>query len=234
MARVSRSSWFATIAIAATSALASVAGVASAAPAAIPAEACTAQPYAYAGLVSNKSAQGIQATVTILASADVPYGHVAGWIGVGGVNAGPGGQAEWLQTGVNTSAGSGSELYVEITQPGVPIRYLTLASGIQAGSSYHLSVVQLAGKRNQWQVLVNGLPRTDPISLPGSGRFRPMAMSESWNGGSPACNAYAYRFGRVRITTNGAWQALTDTSTLSDLGYKVINRTNAGFTALSA
>ena len=220
MARVSHRSLIAAVSVAALAALSTLAGVATAAPTAVPAASCTAQ--------------GIQAVVTTLADAQVPSGHVAGWIGVGGPTDGPNGQAEWLQTGVTTAAGSSPELYAEITQPGLTPKYVTLASGIVAGSSYNLDVQQLTGKPNVWQVLVNGVAATDPIYLPGSSHFEPMAMSESWNGGTTSCNAFAYHFGNVRIANKGTWQPLTDTSTLTDLGYKIVDRSTAGFTALSA
>ena len=112
----------------------------------VPASSCSPKPYAYAGLVSDAPARGIEAVVTTTAVAKVISGHVAAWIGVGSTSAGPGGQAEWLQTGVNTQAGTGSQLYAEITQPGRPIKYLTLASGIAPGASYHLAVVEIPGK----------------------------------------------------------------------------------------
>lgn len=85
-----------------------------------------------------------------------------------------------------------------------------------------------------WHVLVNGKPATGAIHLPGSGAFRPMAMGESWNGGAPHCNGFGYRFGRLRITTHGSWQALLGSSVVSDLGYKVTGRTRSGFTSASA
>lgn len=232
MTRIYRHRVFTSFAVAAVVAI--VGGTAEAAPMAVPAASCSTKPYAYAGLFSNTPAQGIEATVTTIAAADVPSGHVAGWIGVGGTTAGPRGQAEWLQTGVNTQAGTGSELYAEITQPNVPIKYLTLASGILPGSSYQLGVVELPGRADMWQVLLNGKPVTAAIDLPGSSLFRPMAMSESWNGGTPECNGFDYRFSQLQITTDGSWKPLTNDSALADRGYKISDRTDAGFTALSA
>ena len=203
-------------------------------PMAVPASSCSPKPYAYAGVISSVPAKGIEAVVTTTALANVLSGHVAGWIGVGSPKAGAGGHAEWLQVGVNDQAGIGSELYAEITQPGRPTRYLTLASGIAAGSSYRLGVVEVAGKLDVWQVLVNGKPATGQISLPGSGGFQPMAMGESWNGGSPQCNGFAYQFDQLRIkTTTGLWTPLIAGAVIADQGYKVMGRTNAGFTAIS-
>jgi hypothetical protein len=171
--------------------LAVFAGTAAAVPLSSPAPTCTGSAYAYAGLYSNAPAPGIEANVTALAQ--VPYGHVAGWIGVGGPNAGPGGQAEWLQTGLVTLAGNGSELYAEITQPGLSPRYLTLASEFAPGTTYRLAVVRVPDRPDAWQVMVDGKPATDPVSLPGSSGVAPMAMSESWNGGMPNCNGFSSR-----------------------------------------
>ena len=237
MTRLSYRLLFSSIAAAAVFAV--LGGVAEAVPAATPAASCSPKPYAYAGLYSNTAAPGIEAIVTAVAAADVPSGHVAGWIGVGGTSAGPGGQAEWLQTGVNTEEGGGTELYAEITQPGQTTRYLTLAAAVVPGSSYSLVVARIPGKPGVWQVLVDGKSATGPIYLPGSNGFQPMAMSESWNGGASQdgtteCNGFDYRFDQLRIATKGGWKPLTDSSTLSDQGYKIIDRTSNGFTALSA
>ena len=211
------------------------AGTAAAVAMSSPAPTCALSAYAYAGLYSNAPAPGIEANVSALAIAQVAYGHVAGWIGVGGPSAGPGGQAEWLQTGLVTLAGSGSQLYAEITQPGLAPRYLTLASDVAPGTTYRLAVVRVSDQPNAWQVVVDGRPATGAVSLPRSGGFAPMAMSESWNGGMPGCNGFSYRFDRLRIaTSHEGWTPLTNTSTLADNGYQVIDRTTAGFTALSA
>ena len=105
MTRVSRRLLFVTALISAAIAFVGAEPMALAAPSGAPATSCTSKPYAYAGLASNATAQGIKATVTTLAAAQVPDGHVAGWIGVGGPNAGPNGQAEWLQAGLNTQVG---------------------------------------------------------------------------------------------------------------------------------
>src|SRR5580704_18998947 len=109
---------FASIALLASANLALGASVLATAPSSLPAATCSSQSYAYAGLFSNLSASGIKATVTTLAAAQVTNGHVAGWIGVGGTSAGPGGVAEWLQTGVQESAGGDTEIYAETTKPG--------------------------------------------------------------------------------------------------------------------
>src|SRR5579862_4843281 len=192
MLRVANRAWLGSAAVLvaalAFTAVAAGAKAASVVPGATPAASCSPKPYAYAGLVSSVPATGIESVVTTVAAANVLSGHTAAWIGVGSPKAGPIGQAEWLQAGVNTQAGIGSELYAEITLPGQSPKYMTLASGIVAGSSYHIAVVEVPGKTDVWHVLVNGRAMTGAINLPGSSHFRPMAMGESWNGGAPHCN----------------------------------------------
>ena len=62
-----------------------------------------------------------------------------------------------------------------------------------------------------------------------------MAMSESWNGGSPACNGFAYHFANLQVATQrGSWRQLGAATTLADSGYLVRSRTPAGFVAQSA
>jgi hypothetical protein len=208
---------------------------ASAAPLAAPAASCTSRSYAYAGLISRRTGAGIKATLTALAPAQVRQGHVAAWIGVGSTNAGPGDQAQWLQTGLNALADGSSELYAELTQPGRAPRYQTILAHVDPGVAYHVAVVRLAGKPDAWQVFLNGKRVTAEAYLPGSSRFQPMAMSESWNGGSPVCNGFAYRFANLQVATQrGSWQPLGAATTLADSGYVVRSRTTAGFIARSA
>ena len=62
---------------------------------------CGIRSYGYAGMGTRTVARGVAATITANASATVHDGHVAGWVGVGGVGAGPGGADEWLQIGLS-------------------------------------------------------------------------------------------------------------------------------------
>jgi len=226
---------FASVALLGSAGAASASSSAAAAPSSLPAATCSSQSYAYAGLFSNLTAGGIKATVTTLAAAQVRNGHVAGWIGVGGTNAGPGGVAEWLQTGVQESAGGDTEIYAETTTPGGSPTYQMLVADVQPGTPYSLEVVELPGQANMWQVLLNGNAATSPVSLPGSSSFEPMVMSESWNGGTPTCNGFDYHFGNVKIATSpNTWVGLTNTQTLSDTGYHITDRTLTGFNATSA
>jgi hypothetical protein len=202
---------------------------------AAPAASCTSATYAYAGLFSDRAGSGIEATVTMLAHAVVTQGHVAAWIGVGGLNAGPKGKTEWLQAGVATTANGKSVVYAESVQVGVIPAYQTLVSNVVPGKPYHLAVSAVPNRPQFWQVWLNGRAVTRAVNLPGSKDFEPMAMSESWNGGPPpTCNGFSYRFSQLKIASrDGVWSALTRTTLLADKGYKIIDRTADGFTARS-
>jgi len=194
--------------------------------------ACTARPYAYAGLVANAYRPGIKATIAATKPADVKNGHVAGWIGVGGPKAGPNGTAEWLQAGLNVVADGSAEIYSEQTTPGQSPVYTTLGK-VVVGKAYRIAVVEISDRPGTWHVLLNGKVVSPPVSLPGShDAFQPMAMTESWNGNVPSCNDFSYRFAGVMVGGNGSWTGLTAGSaqTLSDLGYRVA-MTDAGFVA---
>ncbi|HEY4347155.1 MAG TPA: hypothetical protein VGM80_06155 [Gaiellaceae bacterium] len=211
-----------------------MAGTSAAMPLGAPAASCTSSPYAYAGLADNNPAGGVKAVITPLADAQVPNGHVAGWIGVGGANAGPGGQAEWIQAGIATVAGGSTEVYAEITQPGLAPRYQTLRTNVNAGASYRLAVLEVPGSQNVWQVWLDGVPVTNPVLLPGSANFAPMVVSESWNGGTPTCNGFAYGFGNVQVSPKaGKWSRLGDATSFSDNGYRIVDRSLTGFSAIS-
>jgi hypothetical protein len=202
---------------------------------AAPAASCTSATYAYAGLFSDRAGTGIEATVTMLAHAVVTQGHVAGWIGVGGLNLGQKGKTEWLQAGVATTADGKTAIYAETVQVGVIPDYQTLVSNVVPGRPYHLAVRTVPNRPEVWQVWLNGRPVTAPVKLPGSTHFEPMAMSESWNGGPPpTCNGFAYRFAQLKIASkSGVWSALTHTTLLANKGYKISHRTADGFVARS-
>lgn len=193
---------------------------------------CTSNPYAYAGLVSNAYRPGIMATITATKAADVKNGHVAGWIGVGGPTAGPGGTAEWLQAGLNVVADGSAEIYSEQTVPGKGTAYRSLGR-VVVGKAYRIAVLELPSKPGTWHILLNGKVVSEPVSLPGShDAFQPMAMTESWNGNVPSCNDFSYRFDSVMVGRSGDWGRLTTSSaqTLRDTGYRVA-MTGAGFVA---
>ena len=70
--------------------------------------------------------------------------------------------------------------------------------------------------------------------LPGShGKWEATATSETWNGGTGACNGFSYRFSNVGAHSSAGWRALGTASVLSDRGYGLQARTPSSFVAKS-
>src|ERR687886_2972670 len=79
-----------------------------------------ARTYSYAGYDSPWYAHGVAATITALQDPVVTAGHVAAWVGVGGVGAGLHGEDEWLQVGFAAFEPEGpptNEIYYEVVRP---------------------------------------------------------------------------------------------------------------------
>jgi len=210
-----------------------------ASPASPASKGCGPPGYAYAGLASQRNAFGVAGTVSATTNPLVQRGHVAGWVGVGAPGEGPNGSDEWLQVGLNTIAGKPGKLYYEIAQPW-GIKYVELASNVPAGRSYRIAVLEMARHANVWRVWVNGKAASRPIWLPEShGRLTPMAIAESWDGGAPACNRYAYRFGGVSLAgvPGGGWSRLrlhrAHALVMQDQGSRIVPANN-GFVAVTA
>jgi hypothetical protein len=201
--------------------------------------ACGAKEFSYAGLQSENKAHGVSATIAPLDFPTVSDGHVGGWIGVGGVDEGPGGTAEWLQVGLASFAPENSiRLYYEVTIAGKDPRYYELDPTVQPGDKHKLAVLEMQKHNNWWRVWVDGQPVTKPIHLPGShGTWYPQALAENWNGGTGTCNTYAYKFSDVRLakTNGGVWQSLKRRSLYEDAGYQVVqtSRVPSNFVATS-
>jgi hypothetical protein len=201
--------------------------------------ACGAKEFSYAGLQSENTAHGVSATITPLAAPSVSDGHVGGWIGVGGTDEGPGGTAEWLQTGLASFAPDSSiRLYYEVTIAGKEPHYYELESNVQPGEKHNLAVLEMRKHSSWWRVWVDDKPATKPIHLPGShGAWYPQALAENWNGGTGTCNTYAYRFANVRLahSNGGVWRALKRRSLFQDAGYQVVqtSRIPSNFVATS-
>ncbi len=194
-------------------------------------KACGSSQFSYAGLQSNQAAHGIRATIAPLAVPDVPDGHVAGWIGVGGTQAGPRGTAEWLQTGYASLAPDDTMfIYYEVTVPGKAPAYHEVKADVKPGEKHDFAVLEVRGRNSSWRVWMDGKPVTKPIYLPGShGNWYPQALAENWNGNAGSCNSYAYRFSNVRLAqqNGGAWQSLKDHSLFEDPGYQVVQTSQA-------
>jgi len=180
----------------------------------------------------------VSATITPLDVPSVSDGHVGGWIGVGGVDSGPHGTAEWLQTGLASFAPwSTIRLYYEVTVDG-RTQYHELNPDVQPGDKHELAVLEMKGHNSWWRVWVDGKPASRAIHLPGShGTWYPQAVAENWNGGTGTCNTYAYRFSNVRLahTNGGVWQSLRRRSLFEDAGYQVVqtSRIPSNFIATS-
>jgi hypothetical protein len=189
---------------------------------------CSSQAYWYAGLQSNRTAHGVAATLVPVSAPSVIDGHIGGWVGVGGLQAGPGGVAEWLQAGFaafSDEDGSRSRLYYEVTRPGVDTKYVELESNVRPGSRRRVAVLEMAHHPSWWRVWVDGKAVSPAIHLPGShGTWHPQAVGENWNGGSGACNGYTIRFSDVMLaqTGGGGWRPLGDSEVFQDAGYRVL------------
>lgn len=213
-----------------------LAAVSSVAPSAPAAPRSCADGYTYAGRLNATRAHGVRATLTALAKPDVAAGHVAAWVGVGGVGEGPNGSDAWIQIGLSAFPGSESKLYYEVTRPGAPPTYHELEPSVGTGRRFRVAVLEMGKRPNHWRVWVNGRAVSEPVFLPRSnGRWRPIATAESWAGSGSACNSFAYRFERLRVSSapGGSWRTFVGGHTFLDRGYRVIDRGRATFLAKS-
>jgi hypothetical protein len=161
--------------------------------------------YSYAGHQAAYRGHGVRATITLTRTPDVHAGHVAGWVGVGGARQGAGGGDAWIQAGIASLRGLGTVLYAEITREGGDPELVVVDDRVVIGRPYRIAVVEIAGHASSWQVRVDGKPVTGLIRMPGSsGRWAPIVTAESWNGGSPTCNAFGFRFDYVAVPRAGA------------------------------
>jgi hypothetical protein len=215
---------------------------------------CGGKEFSYAGLQSESKAHGVSATIVPLQVPSVADGHVGGWIGVGGTDAGPGGTAEWLQVGLASFAPDSTiRLYYEVTAlakgetspivtgqqltDGAP-HYIELDANVQPGDKHELAVLEMQKRNSWWRVWVDNKPVSPPLHLVGShGKWYPQALAENWNGGTGACNTYAYRFSDVKLahTNGGVWKTLKSRSLFQDAGYQVVqtSRVPSSFLATS-
>lgn len=197
---------------------------------------CGKAGYSYAGYQSAGAAHGVRATLAALADPQVRNGHVAAWVGVGGVGVGPNGTDQWLQVGLNAFHGTGSNLYYELSRGGATPSYHQLAAEVRSGSRHRVAVLEVAGRANWWRVWADGRPVSRPIHLPGSsGRFAPIATAEAWDGGTRVCNRFSYRFGDLAVAGNrgGTWRRFAWGHRFQDRGYR-ITRGRASFVAAVA
>lgn len=196
---------------------------------------CGTAGYAYAGVAANRASYGVGARITATASPLVQSGHVAGWVGVGGVGLGPHGSNEWIQVGFSAFPGSTeSNLYYEVARPGRAPLYTEVATAIPSGLTRLVAVLEMAHRRDWWRVWVNGSAVGSPVHLPRShAAWRPMATAESGGGGTAACNSFSYRFEHVAVAAapGGAWHQLSDSYAFHNAGVKVTRTGAASFVA---
>lgn len=200
--------------------------------------ACGAPGYTYAGVSALRTGYGISSHITAVNDPLVQFGHVAGWIGVGGPKQGPNGTDEWIQVGFSAFPGSpNSNLYYEVAHPGHGSVYHELATALPTGLTRRVAVLEMSHRRNWWRVWVNGTAVGQPIHLPGShGAWRPMATAESWGGDSRACNVYRYRFNSVSIAAapGGSWRSLSSSYSFHSPDYAVVRASKASFIATAS
>jgi hypothetical protein len=189
---------------------------------AAPAE-CGADSYSYAGVVGATTASGVGALLSSERQTTVGRGHVAGWVGVGGVGLGANATNAWLQVGMSSFESGATALYYEVALPNTPPRYVMLKGHVPVGQVIDVAVLEAQAQPGSWRVWVNGTAMTDAITLPGShAAWRPTVTAESWSGDRVgACNGYAFRFQHVRVATKpgGGWQPLAEARVISDPGY---------------
>jgi hypothetical protein len=180
--------------------------------------------YAYAGFESSRVSSGVRATITARRAPTVAAGHAAGWIGLGGREAGPNGETMWLQAGIAALPRTPLMVYAEITRPGRDPIFLPLLTDVAVGEKHRLAVLEMNKRPGVWRIWLDGRPVTDPIVLEGSHRqWRPIATAESWNGGTSTCNAFGFRFEQVGVARSlgGSWQQFVPHQTFRDRGYVI-------------
>jgi hypothetical protein len=160
--------------------------------------------YSYAGHQASFHGHGVRATIALTRLPSVEAGHVAGWVGVGGRGQGPNGEDEWIQAGIAAVPGADPSLYAEVARGGAAPEFLPVDGEVAVGRSHRIAVLETSARPGWWRVWVDGRPATGPIELAGSsGRWAPIATAESWNAGTEACNAFAFRFERVSVSYGG-------------------------------
>jgi hypothetical protein len=199
---------------------------------------CGAGSYSYAGVGSKTATSGVSATIRPTATPNVRDGHVSGWIGVGGVGAGPNGMDEWIQIGVTANPGdTTSRIYYEIARPGRSTVYRELSHRVGVGEAHWFAVLELAGRPGWWRVSLDGLPISAPVFLPEShAKWNAQMIGESAGGAtSGACNLYAYAFGDVSLASagSGAWGTVGPFHLFQDPFYRLVRKSATSFVARS-
>jgi hypothetical protein len=162
--------------------------------------ACELPGYSYAGYVSSAPVHAVGATITAERTPQVAGGHVAAWVGVGSLHAGPHRSNEWLQAGLVSYGGSSFRLYVESATPGASRRYFEVGRSIAPGERHHVAVVE--SSPGSWQAKVDGRAAGPSVFLPGTeGGLPSMATAESWATAHSRCNGFHFAFDELQLGT---------------------------------
>jgi polysaccharide lyase-like protein len=196
-------------------------------------EPCGKPGYSYAGLLGAQPVHGISASISAPLTPTVQSGDVAGWIGVG--RARVSGKRGSIRAGLLSSSGSSPQLFYEVR------RYTTgewkrfLGPEVAPGETHGISIRENPRVRGYWRVWIDGRIVSGPIKLRRQlyGKYV-LATAESWDGGTPACNQFAFRFGAVRARQSGPWRRLATRGVLQDPGYAVVRPAPATFVAKNA
>lgn len=146
---------------------------------------------------------------------------------------GPAGTDEWLQIGLAAMPGSNNVLYYEVARPHASPRYVEVRRRVAISETHRVAVIEMQRRANWWRVWLDDAPVSPPIFLPAShDRWPPVATSESWNGGVVSCNAFAYRFARIRVR-HGVWGPLAANAyRLNAPGYRLVQLSKANVLAI--
>ncbi|HXG76310.1 MAG TPA: hypothetical protein VNJ53_07045 [Gaiellaceae bacterium] len=179
--------------------------------------------YTYAGHQAAERGHGVRATITALRAPQVTAGHVAAWVGLGGPGQGPNGEDAWIQAGIASVPGVDPFMYAEVMRGGEP-NLMIIEEGVAPGRSHSFAVLEMGSRPGFWRVWVDGQAVTEPIRLRGSsGRWSPIATTESWDGGEASCNSFGFRFERVSVSYGGggSWRPFVSGHRFLDSGYRL-------------
>jgi len=194
---------------------------------------CGRPGYSYAGLLSSEPVHGVSASISAPLTPTVQSGDVAGWIGIGRVRV-PGKRGS-IRAGILSSAGSSPQIFYEVRRFRTGEWRRFLGPQVAAGEIHRVSIREIPWRRGYWRVFMDGRRVSGPIKVVrrqrGSGAI---ATAESWDGGTPTCNQFAFRFGPVRVRQVGPWRRLSARRVLQDPGYSVVRQASAAFVAKNA
>lgn len=178
--------------------------------------------YSYAGHQAAYRGHGVRATIVLTRTPSVDAGHVAGWVGVGGPKQGVNGGDAWIQAGIASMPGMEPFVYAEITREGRDPEFILLEEGVPVGRSHRVAVLEMSRRPGWWRIWLDGQAMTAPVRMRGSsGRWAPIATAESWNGATPTCNSFGFRFERVSVSYGGggSWRPFVSAHRFLDSTY---------------